>query len=247
MQLLSVWKECERVLCPNGKLCINTPIMPISKKVIPDQHTRHIKNINNDIESVILDHLRLERYSLYIWQKQTTEKMFGSYPYPPNIYEQNTIEFVNVLIKPGPPKKLPMKIKEKSRLTEKEWMNLTQQIWRLYPEDVKRANHPAPFPESLPNRLIAMYAFAADLEDKIPFRGDIVLDPFAGTGATCVAAKKLGRRFIGIDLSPDFCISAAERIERTRYDGRIFVIQNDKNAETALNGATSLFALQSKS
>ena len=77
-QLLKVWKECERVLEENGKLCIQTPIMPISKKVINAQHTRHLKNINNDIEQTILTNTKMQRYSLYIWQKQTTEKMFGS-------------------------------------------------------------------------------------------------------------------------------------------------------------------------
>ena len=99
-ELLEVWRECERVLLPNGKLCINTPILPIPKAVMPDQHTRHLKNLNNDIEATILTQLSLERFSLYIWQKQTTEKMFGSYPHPPNIFEQNTVEFINVLVKP---------------------------------------------------------------------------------------------------------------------------------------------------
>jgi DNA modification methylase len=232
MQLLGVWRECERILTPNGKLCINTPIMPISKKVIPNQHTRHLKNLNNDIESVILDHLTLNRFSLYIWQKQTTEKMFGSYPYPPNLYEQNTIEFINVFVKNGKPKALDKKIKERSRLNEKQWMNLTRQIWSLYPEDVKRVSHPAPFPETMPNRLIAMYTFAAAAELDPPFAGDIVLDPFNGTGATCVAAKKLGRRYVGVDLSPHFCISAQKRLNHAIPDGHVFLLP-DKNGEPA--------------
>jgi len=225
-QLLEVWRECERILVPNGKLCIITPIMPISKKVMPEQHTRHIKNINNDIEASILSNLKLKRYSLYIWQKQTTEKMFGSYPYPPNIYEQNTIEFINVLVKDGEPRKLPKEIKEASRLSEKEWMNLTRQIWPLYPEDVKRAKHPAPFPVSLPNRLIAMFTFAHYKGKNVSYEGDIVLDPFCGTGATLIATKSLGRRFIGIDLSPDFCYFSAESLRRTFWTGKIFFNQS---------------------
>ncbi len=219
--LLPVWRECERVLAPNGKLCINTPIMPIPKAVIPDQHTRHIKNLNNDIEATILGNLSLARYSLYIWQKQTTEKMFGSYPHPPNIYEQNTVEFINVFVKPGAPEKLPAWIKEHSRLSQEEWMNLTRQVWRLYPEDVKRSRHPAPFPQTLPNRLIAMYTFAACNQAEEQFPGHVVLDPFCGTGATCVAARKLGRRYIGIDLGVDFVTAAARRCEEARRDGTI--------------------------
>jgi modification methylase len=243
MQLLAVWRECERILVPNGKLCINAPIMPISKKVLPDQHTRHLKNISSDIEAIILKHLTLNRFSLYVWQKQTTEKMFGSYPYPPNLYEQNTIEFISVFVKPGKPKQLPKEIKEKSRVNEKEWMNLTRQIWPLYPEDVKRVSHPAPFPESLPNRLIAMYAFAACPESDPPFPGDLVLDPFNGVGATCVAAKKLGRRFIGIDLSPDFCVMARRRINPTILDRKIFLLDDKKNRSEKDQNQNAVFNL----
>lgn len=227
-ELLGVWRECQRVLAPNGKLCINTPIMPIPKAVMPDQHTRHLKNLNNDIEATILQRLELQRYGLYLWQKQTTEKMFGSYPYPPNLYEQNTVEFINVLVKPGPPKKLPKAVKEHSRLTEKQWMNLTRQVWRMYPQDVKRANHPAPFPEALPNRLIAMYTFARCLGPQAEFPGDIVLDPFCGTGAACLAAKKLGRRYIGIDLSQDFVIETASRVRSATENRTVFLCQSQR-------------------
>ncbi|HQP98297.1 MAG TPA: site-specific DNA-methyltransferase [bacterium] len=222
-QLLKVWAQCERVLVPNGKLCINTPIMPISKSVLGDRHTRQIKNLSADIEATILSSLTLERFSLFVWQKQTTEKMFGSYPYPPNLYEQNTIEFISVFVKDGPPRRIPAAVKEASRLTETEWMDLTRQVWYLYPEDVQRASHPAPFPQSLPNRLIALYTFRAYQDENTRFSGDIVLDPFCGTGATCIAAKRLGRRWIGIDNNPDFCIEAARRVTDAEYDGRIFL------------------------
>ena len=232
--LLRVWRECERVLRPNGKLCINTPILPIPKAVMPQQHTRHLKNLNNDIEAGILEELSLERFSLYIWQKQTTEKMFGSYPFPPNLFEQNTTEFINVYVKPGKPPVIPAAVKEASRLTETQWMNLTRQVWHLYPEDIRRANHPAPFPEALANRLIAMYTFAASEDHDFP--GDTVLDPFNGTGATCVAARRLGRRYIGIDLSPDFCIEAAERLACASRDGRIFICLPDRPTKRSADG-----------
>lgn len=226
-QLLEVWAQCERVLEPNGKLCINTPILPIPRKVMPDQHTRHLKHLSNDIEASILRNLGLQRFSLYLWQKQTTEKMFGSYPYPPNIYENNTVEFINVLVKPGRPRRRPPEVKEHSRLTQEQWMNLTRQVWNIYPEDIKRAGHPAPFPEALPNRLIAMYTFAACPAPGPEYPGDIVLDPFCGAGAACVAAKKLGRRFIGIDLGPDFAIEAARRVGGATRDGAVFLCRTD--------------------
>jgi len=227
--LLEVWRECERILTANGKLCIITPIMPISKKVIAKQRTRHLKNINNDIEATILANLQLKRYSLYIWQKQTTEKMFGSYPYPPNIYEQNTIEFISVFVKDGKPRQIEQELKEASRLDEKEWMDLTRQIWPLYPEDVKRVNHPAPFPVSIPNRLIAMYTFARCQTEGKTHEGDVVVDPFCGAGATCVAAKNLGRNYIGIDLSPEFCVSSGENLRKNLFTGKILLINNHRS------------------
>ena len=84
------------------------------------------------------------------------------------------------------------------------------------PEDVARTGgHPAPFPVVLPQRLILMYTFAA--VPKAGFQGDIVLDMFCGTGATCVAAKATGRRYIGIDLSPEYCDFARHRLEAERF------------------------------
>jgi DNA modification methylase len=209
--LLPIWKETERILIPNGKLAIVTPIMPISKKVLNNGHTRHLKNINSDIERTILENIpELQRFSLYIWQKQTSVKMFGSYPYPPNIYEDNTIEFISVYVKDGVPPPIPKVAKKPSELTQEEWRNLTMQVWPMYPEDVQRAGgHPAPFPVVLPQRLIMMYTFKECADTG--FEGDIVLDMFNGTGATCVAARALGRKWIGIDLHPGYCEIARNR------------------------------------
>jgi DNA modification methylase len=131
-------------------------------------------------------------------------------------------------VKPGKPRVLPAAVKEASRLTEQQWLNLTRQVWHIYPEDVRRVRHPAPFPEALANRLIAMYTFGAARTEGGGFPGDIVLDPFNGTGATCVAAKRLGRRYIGIDLSPDFSLSAAERLRRAKRDDRVFLSRTDR-------------------
>jgi DNA modification methylase len=215
--LQRVWREAYRVLVPNGKICINTPIIPVPKKVLNANHTRHLKNLNNDIEARLLrdERTAFQRYSLYVWQKQTTVKMFGSYPYPPNIYENNTIEFINVLVKPGKPRRLPKAVKEPSRLSQELWLNLTMQVWPIYPEDVSRTGgHPAPFPVALPERLILMYTFAAVPDEGFP--GDLVLDPFNGSGATCVAAKAGGRRYIGIDINEEYCKIARHRLEPRR-------------------------------
>ena len=222
--LMVVWRECERVLSPNGKICINTPIVPVPKSRTPQFHTRELKNLNNDIEASILQGTALRRFSLYIWQKQTTEKMFGSYPFPPNIYENNTIEFINVFVKPGAPQKPLAGIKEPNKITQEEWIDLTRQVWWMYPEDVARNGiHLAPFPELLPARFIKMYTFGA--VEECGLDGDIVLDPFGGVGTTAAAAKTLGRRYISIDISRDFTLVAQDRVfhreENRKYDVKL--------------------------
>lgn len=227
-QLLDVWRETARVLIPNGKLAIVTPIMPIPKKVINDQHTRHLKNIAADIEATILSSIpTLKRLSLFVWQKQTTVKMFGSYPYPPNIYEDNTIEFINVFVKEGAPPHINPESKEASKLTQEEWLNLTMQVWPMYPEDVTRAGgHPAPFLVVLPLRLIKMYTFAKDHSSG--FDGDLVIDMFNGAGASCIAAKAAGRNFIGIDLNPEYCAISESRLSSERVDPYEFLLEKPR-------------------
>jgi modification methylase len=135
--------------------------------------------------------------------------MFGSYPYPGNILENNAIEFIHVYVKLGKPPKFDEEIKEANRLSRMEWLDLTQQVWFMYPEDVKRdGDHPAPFPEKLPARLMRLYTFGAFRN----FAGELVLDPFVGTGTTCAVARTMGRRFIGIDISEPYIKMAEERI-----------------------------------
>ncbi len=240
--LLHVWLQCFRVLRPNGKLAINTPILPIPKKIIGNQHTRHIKNINNDIECSILSNSGFLRYSLFVWQKQTSKMMFGSYPYPGNILENNTVEFINVYVKPGKPPKYSKPVKEANILKQEEWVDLAQQVWFMYPEDVKRdAEHPAPFPEKLPGRLIRMYTYGAWGD----FDGDIVLDPFCGTGTACAVAKRMRRRFIGIDISEKYIAMAQQRLALAREgDSPLLLVGRGKYpGKEELAGFDSVLAL----
>jgi DNA modification methylase len=218
----SVWTECARVLRPNGKLCVNAPLMPIPQAIIK-QDTRHLKNIAFDIEHGILSQTKLQRYGLFIWRKQTSKQMFGSYPHPGNLLENNTSEFINVYVKPGKPPKFSAERKAANKLTDALWTDLIQQIWNVHPSDVKRVHgHPAPFPEKLPARLLRLYTYS----------GEIVLDPFVGTGTTCAVAKSMGRHYIGIDIVPEYVTLAEQKVRdapaveplllvgRPRYPGR---------------------------
>lgn len=226
--LLDVWRETSRVLIPNGKLAIVTPIMPIPKAQMGEQHTRHLKNIGADIEQSILVGVKeLHRFSYLVWQKQTTTKMFGSYPYPPNIYEDNTIESINVFVKDGAPPPIAGEAKEPSCLQQDEWRNLTMQVWPMYPADVKRTEgHPAPFPVVLPQRLIMMYTFQAC--PSAGFEGDLVLDMFNGAGASTLAAHATGRNYIGVDLNPEYCRIAERRLAYEHVDPHAILLEEQR-------------------
>ena len=199
-EMLQVWKECERVLKPNGKLVVNTPLMPMFKKVLDTHFNRHIFNINSDIENSILNNTGLFLLDIYIWNRTNPSKklMFGSYPYPRNFYAQNTIEFITVYVKDGPSENnLPKDIKEKSKLTEKEWVEFTKQIWNIpIPGrgDLAFGEHSAIMPEEIVRRCVRLFTYV----------GDTVLDPFAGSGTTLKVAKELKRNYIGYEISKSY-------------------------------------------
>ena len=215
--LTDIFSECARVLRPNGKMAINTPIMPIPQALIK-QDVRHLKDISSDLSEKILTNTNLNLFSVYIWQKQTSKLMFGSYPYPGNLLENNTIEFIQVYVKPGKSKKYPKNVKENEKLKKHEWIDLIQQVWFMIPEDINRKkNHPAPYPEKLPARLIRMFSYGAFNS----FEGDVILDPFVGTGTTCVVAKKMNRRFIGIDISAAYIEHARAKLYKAKQNEQV--------------------------
>jgi modification methylase len=152
----------------------------------------------------------LQFFDEFVWQKQTSKGMFGSFPHPGNLLANNTTERVTVFVKPGMAPKFAPEVKAANRLSAALWRDLTQQTWFIYPADVKRSGgHPSPFPGKLPGRLIRMYTFGA-IGD---FPGEIILDPLCGTGTTCAVAKRMGRRFIGIDINERYVQLARERVD----------------------------------
>ena len=201
-QLLQVWKECERVLKPNGKLIINTPLMPMKKKEFSTHYNRHIFDLNSDIQSSIIyrEDTTMFLFDTYIWNRTNTSKslMFGSYPYPRNFYAQNTCEFITVYVKNGIPKNgLPNNIKEKSKLSQKEWVEYTKQIWNIpipNKSDLAFGEHSAIMPEEIVRRCIKLFSFV----------NDTVLDPFAGSGTTLKVAKQLERNYIGYEIMENY-------------------------------------------
>lgn len=92
--------------------------------------------------------------------------------------------------------------KGESDVGRDEFLEATLSVWEIPPESAKRVGHPAPFPLTLAARVIHLYSY----------KGDVVLDPFAGSGTTCVAAAQLGRHYVGYDISDEYCALAERRL-----------------------------------
>lgn len=211
--LLHVWKECERVLKPNGKLCINVPLMPMLKKDLNTHYNRHIFDLQSSIQNSILQGTHLFLMDLYIWNRINSSKrlMFGSYPYPRNFYAQNTTEFITIYVKDGTPERPKQEYKVNSKLSEQEWTSFTKQIWDIpipNKSDIAYGKHSAIMPEEIPYRCIRLFSCESD----------VVLDPFAGSGTTLKVAKSLNRRYVGYELYEHYKPIILAKLQLVNYE-----------------------------
>lgn len=195
-ELNKVWKECIRVLAPDGKICINIMPFLLTGKAARFKR-RETRLVLGDIERFMDSTKEMYQFGLYIWDKRKIARFssFGSYPYPPNLFSTYPYEWITVFSKQGKRPKVAKEIKEKSKLTTKEWQDWAiNSIWEMQPASAKREKHPAPFPDEMPKRLIKLHSFY----------GDTVLDPFLGTGTTAKVALELGRKAIGYELNKEY-------------------------------------------
>jgi len=206
--LNKVWKECIRVLIPDGKLCIN--IMPIFLSGHETKFERRVtKLVISDLEKFIDSTKEMFTHALFIWDKRKIVRFssFGSYPYPPNIFSTFPYEWIIVFSKKGKRPKFSATAKRKSKLTTKEWQDwAVNSIWEMSPAKASSLGHPAPFPEELPRRLIKLFSF----------HGETVLDPFIGTGTTAKVAEELGRKAIGYEINPEYVKIAKKRFRKIK-------------------------------
>ncbi|MDQ6616691.1 MAG: site-specific DNA-methyltransferase [Actinomycetota bacterium] len=94
----------------------------------------------------------------------------------------------------------------RSTIESDEFMAATLSVWHLPAESARRVGHPAPFPVALPRRFIELYSYA----------GDVILDPFMGSGSTAVAAVDAGRRFVGYDVDNGYARMARRRVRQAK-------------------------------
>ena len=191
-----VWDECHRLLVDGGRICVNvpagvgrTPYLPIADYV------------REGIEK------KFSLRGIIVWDKGTSgnRTSWGSYRLPSNPTIRDTTERIIVANKglPGQGLEFPVHLKKKdnkgvySPFLENGdlFRELTQDHWIVSPESKSRVNHPAPFPIAIPERLIRLYAYP----------GSVILDPFAGSGTTGVAATRLGCKSILVDMDYDYC------------------------------------------
>jgi site-specific DNA-methyltransferase (adenine-specific) len=198
-----VWKECYRVLDKGCRLCIN----------VGDQFARaayygryKVISIRTEIikfcEAVGFDFM-----GAIIWQKKTTTNtsggasLMGSYPFPRNGVLSIDYEFILLFKKLGVPKKPDKKSKELSKLTKEEWYSYFRGHWNF--GGAKQKGHLAMFPEELPKRLIRMFSFV----------GDVVLDPFLGSGTTSLSAKNNSRNSVGYEINKEFISHIKQKLQ----------------------------------
>ena len=214
-----VWKECYRVLHKGCRLCVNIgdqfarSVLYGRYKVIPIR-----EEIIKFCETIGFDYM-----GAIIWQKVTTcnttggATIMGSFPYPRNGIIKLDYEFILIFKKLGSPPKVNREIKEKSKLTQEEWNEYFYGHWNFPGE--RQDKHLAMFPEELPKRLIKMFSFV----------GDVVLDPFLGSGTTCLASKKLERNSIGYEINKDFLPAIREKLNiSNNQEGFEIIIQEKK-------------------
>jgi DNA modification methylase len=200
-KLNRIWRECYRILKPGGRICVN--IQPLFSDYVP---THHI------ISKHLLD-LGLLWKAEIIWEKHNFNCKYtawGSWKSPSMPYMKYTWEFIEVFCK-----ETHKKIGEKSKIdiTENEFKKWVYAKWDIAPEkNMKKYNHPAMFPEKLVKRLLKLFSY----------QEDVVLDPFNGVGTTTLVAYKLKRKYIGIDISNEYCRIAEERLKNEKKQEKLF-------------------------
>jgi site-specific DNA-methyltransferase (adenine-specific) len=205
--LTDVFAECVRTLEPGGRIAVN----------VANLGRRPFRSLAADVTGILQDRLRLLLRGEIVWLKQRGSAgscAWGSFQRPGNPVLRDTTERVVVASKGRFDRSRTAAQRRReglpwaSTLQRDEFMDATLDVWELPAESATRVGHPAPFPVALPERLIQLYTY----------RGDLVLDPFVGSGSTAVAALRTGRHYVGYDTDADYAAAAVERLDGVRAE-----------------------------
>lgn len=200
--LRDVFSECRRVLEPGGRIVVN----------VANLGRKPFRSLASDVTAILQDDLGMLLRGEIVWLKQRGSSgscAWGSFRSATNPVLRDTTERLIVASKGRFDRALTPKQRTRSGLasistiTADEFLEATIDVWEIAPESATRVNHPAPFPVALVERCIDLYSFA----------GDVVLDPFMGSGTTAVAARLTGRSFVGYEMDPAYVEIAHHRLE----------------------------------
>jgi DNA modification methylase len=190
--LKQVWAEVYRVLTPGGRACVNVanlgrkPYIPLHAFIIED----------------MIDLGFLMRGEV-IWDKGASaaaSTAWGSWQSASNPTLRDVHEYILVFSKDAFRRLNPHK--RVNTITKDQFLEFTKSVWSFGAESARKVGHPAPFPVELPYRLIQLYTY----------EGDVVLDPFMGSGQTAIAAIKSGRHYVGYEIDEKYTKLAEKRV-----------------------------------
>ena len=213
-ELDKVWRECERVLVPGGRVCcvvgdVCVPRRRLGRHLVMPLHA-DIQVRSRACGLDVLTPIHWHKIANGITEAKGNGAGFYGKPYQPGAVVKNDVEYILFLRKGGEYRKVTPLQKALSMLTREEMQTWWRPAWMDIRGASTRQGHPAPYPSELAERLIRMFSFA----------GDTVLDPFAGTGSTGVAAIAAGRNSIGVEVDPGYVDTAAKNIKKAIAVGR---------------------------
>ena len=197
--LEGVWRETWRVLVPGGRMCIN--IANLGRKPYIPLHC-HISESAQRVGFLMRGEI--------IWNKAASASpstAWGSWRSAANPTLRDVHEYILVFSKGSFRRPNPQP--RPNTIQRDEFLEFTKSVWTFPAESARKVGHPAPFPVELPYRLIQLYTF----------QGEVVLDPFMGSGQTAIAAHKAGRQYVGYEIDPAYIALAVQRLAALAPEG----------------------------